>query len=169
MGKHSATNRKYPRESTPPSRRTRERKAEIKAGFDKLMAEVQSSRVHFRNVVERNADGVIVVAHDGAVQYVNPAAELLFGANREEIVGRSFGLPVDSDAPVEVDFVTSEGTPGTGEMRVVATEWEGQPATLISFRDITDRKRAEREIQDLNEQLEARVQRRTEQLESYSP
>jgi nucleotide-binding universal stress UspA family protein len=33
-------------------------------------------------------------------------AELLFGTNREEVIGRSFGLPVDADAPIEVDFVT---------------------------------------------------------------
>ncbi len=144
------------------------KKAEIRARFKKLMEELQSGRVHFRNVVERNLDGVIVVGGDGAVRYVNPAAEQLFGMNREEIVGRSFGLPVDADAPVEVDFVTPEGKPGTGEMRVVATEWEGDKATLISFRDITQRKQAELEIRLLNETLESRVVRRTEQLEAVN-
>ena len=143
-------------------------KKKIRARFQQLMAEVQMSRVHFRNVVERNVDGIIVVGGDGAVRYVNPAAEQLFGANREKIVGRSYSLPVDTNIPVEVEFVAPDGAEGIGEMRVVSTEWEGEKATLISVRDITKRKQAELEIQELNAALEARVQLRTEQLEALN-
>ncbi len=168
MVKKTKNIKKKQRKSHPPANISKETKANIQARFTKLMEEIQSSRTHFRNVVERNVDGVIVVGEDGAVRYVNPAAESLFGAKREEIVGRSFGLPVDSDRAVEVDFTTPTGDPGTGEMRVVSTDWEGEPANLITVRDITERKRAEIEIRELNEALEARVARRTAQLEAVN-
>ena len=136
--------------------------------FEKLKQEIASSRTHFRNVIERNVDGIIVVDRQGVIQYLNPAAEALFGKVREEIIGQDFGIPRDLDVPVEINFQPDREGSGTGEMRAVETEWEGREAILFSVRDIADRKRAEREILELNETLEAKIQKRTEQLESVN-
>ena len=51
-------------------------------------------------------------------------------------------------------------------MRVVAIDWEGQPAALASLRDVTERKRAEDELRRLSAELELRVRERTAQLEA---
>lgn len=144
------------------------KKTEIRKRFNSLMEEIQSSRVHFRNVVEKNVDGIIVVGEDATVLYMNPAAEVLFREDREEIIGRSFGVFEDTELPIDISFRTSDETTGIGEMRIVHTEWEGEKAVLVSVRDVTERKRAELEIQALNEQLEDRVRRRTEQLEAVN-
>jgi signal transduction histidine kinase len=144
---------------------SRDTQNEARKRFAMLIEELQASRVHFHSVVEKNVDGMIVINADGAILYMNPAAEMLFGKEREELIGQSFGIPEDSDSSIEIDFKKPNGTIGTGEMRTAPTEWEGEKAVLISVRDITQRKRAEAEILELNQHLEKKVLRRTEQLE----
>ncbi len=62
-----------------------------------------------------------------------------------------------------------------GDARVVHTRFEvvrgetGGPIGLIgTVQDVTERKRAEEEIRELNQQLEQRVRRRTAQLEAFN-
>jgi signal transduction histidine kinase/ActR/RegA family two-component response regulator len=54
-----------------------------------------------------------------------------------------FGFPVIAGETMEIDVLRVGGETAVAEMRVVETEWEGEPAFLASLRDITDRKRAE--------------------------
>ena len=107
--------------------------------------ELRSSKASFHNIVEKNADGTIVVDRNGIVRFVNPAAEVLFGHKADEILGESFGFPVLAGEveAIEIDIVRSSGENGAGEMRTVKIEWESEPAYLVSIRDITKRKRAE--------------------------
>ncbi|MDJ0763590.1 MAG: PAS domain S-box protein [Myxococcota bacterium] len=155
--------------SDPPKvKRGRASKKELRRRFNALMEEVQSNRLHFRNVVENNVDGMVVVDADGVIMYMNPAAELLFGRDRDELIGRSFGVPNGGALSEEVNFTKPDGTVGTGELRATATQWEGQRAFLISLRDITERKQGELALKEWSERLEERVQKRTEQLEAVN-
>lgn len=91
-----------------------------------------------RTIVESIADSVIVVTADGIIRYVNPAAEALFRRADRGLVGEPFAHPLkDSD----IELPGAGDTSLTGEMRVVATEWEGQPAHVAIIRDITARQR----------------------------
>jgi len=112
----------------------------------KVENELRASKASFHNIVEKSADGIIVVDRDGVVQFVNHAAEVLFGRKAKELVGELFGFPVMGGEVIELDVVRHGREPGIAEMRVAETEWNGQSAYLALLRDITDRRRAEEKI-----------------------
>ncbi len=108
-----------------------------------LQQELADSQARFRNVIERNADGILIVgAEDGIVRYLNSAAEELFGVSAEELEGEMFGFPVVAGRKSAIDIVRRDRSDVVAEMHVVETEWEGEPALLASLRDITPRVRA---------------------------
>jgi PAS domain S-box-containing protein len=110
------------------------------------------SGVNFRNVINRNADGIVVVDKEGIVLFVNPAAEALFNLNSDEIVGESFGFPLVGGETAEINIIPKGRDMVTAEMRVVETEWEDKKAYLASLRDITERLMMESKIKrSLNE------------------
>jgi PAS domain-containing protein len=105
------------------------------------MADTDDSRL--RQIITENADGIIVVDAEGCVRFVNPAAEQLLNRPAAGLVGQLFGYPVLSGERAEIDVLRPDGEGQIAEMRVVATEWGGGPAYLISLRDITERRRAQ--------------------------
>ena len=105
--------------------------------------ERKQNELRLRNIIEKNADGIIIVDKDGLVQFVNPAAVALFERKAEELLGEMFGFPVVADEITELDIIHGDGETVTAEMRVVETEWEGEISYLASLRDITERRRAE--------------------------
>jgi PAS domain S-box-containing protein len=112
-----------------------------------------SGEARFRKMIENNADGVIVVCHDGSICYVNPAAEALLGRRADGLPGESFGIPIVAGERTEVDIPRHDGRVFVAEMRVVETEWEGRPALLASLRDITERKRGEEALRASEERF----------------
>ena len=105
--------------------------------------DLQLSQESFYNIVEKSADGVIVVDREGIVQFINQAAISQFKLKSEEFLGRQFGEPIVSGEVTEVDILRTDGTKGLAEMRVVDTDWDGKDAKLALLRDITERKRTE--------------------------
>ncbi|MCZ6680832.1 MAG: PAS domain S-box protein, partial [Candidatus Poribacteria bacterium] len=120
---------------------------------------LQAAEASFRNIVARSAEGLIIVDRAGIVRFANPMAESIFGRPADELLGELFSSIIMEDEAAELDImefyiIRPDGTPGIGEMRMVETEWEGESADLVSVRDITDRKRAEKEITTKNRDLE---------------
>ena len=110
--------------------------------------ELVLAEARFRNVIERNADAIIVVGRDGVVRFANQCASELFDTAHEDIIGSPFGFPVVAGETTELDIVRS-GSPRLIEMRVVESAWDGQPAYIASLRDLTQRKQAEEAAQKL--------------------
>lgn len=109
---------------------------------------LQTSETNLRKIILTSPDGIVIVDRDGVVQFINPAAESLFGRKAEELLGELFGLPFIKGDVIEVDIVHPGEESGIAEMRVVETEWNGQSACLALLRDVTERKHAEeRKIQ----------------------
>ncbi|MCJ7748353.1 MAG: PAS domain S-box protein, partial [Desulfobacterales bacterium] len=113
---------------------------------------LQSSEANLRKIIEKNADGIVIVDKDGLVRYVNPAAEALFGCKAEELIGELFGFPLTASEATEIDIIRRDGG-GTrvAEMRMVEMEWEEKNAYLASVHDITERKRAEEALRKSEE------------------
>jgi PAS domain S-box-containing protein len=131
---------------------------QIRSKLEATQRALARSEARFRNSIERNADGIIIVRQeDGIVRFVNPAAEALLAREAEELLGQVFGFPVVAGETTEIDLWRQDGMSIVAEMQVVETEWEGEPAYLASLRDVTDRVQMEKMLlqktQDLNERV----------------
>lgn len=122
--------------------------AEILEELEKLRHELLQSEARFRDVIERNADAIVVVDQEGVIRFANREAMNLFGASGADLIGSSFGFPLVAGETTELDLVRESG-PLTVEMRVVESQWEGQPSCIATLRNITERKRDERQAREL--------------------
>jgi hypothetical protein len=98
-----------------------------------------------RELIRNNADGIIVINAEGVVLFANPAAELLFGRESDDLIGELFGFPVFGGKTTEIDILRKGSEPLIAEMRMVETVFDGHKAYLASIRDVSDRKMIEKE------------------------
>ena len=118
----------------------------------------RSNQAVLRQIVERLADGIVVVSADGRIQFANPAAERLFGRTAKELVGQEFGFPLSSSEATEIEIVRRGAGVVVAELRLVDAAWEDEPAMLVSLRDVTDRKQAEVREKLLESERHARAE-----------
>jgi signal transduction histidine kinase/DNA-binding response OmpR family regulator len=137
---------------------------------------LRKSETRFRLLIEKNADGIIMVDRDGIVLFANPAAEALLDRKREELIGQMFGIPSVERESTETKIMRKDGGIATAEMRLVKVDWNGGIAYIATLRDITQKKHAEealrkakrdvesanRQLMEVNEQLEHEVARANE-------
>ncbi len=126
--------------------------------LERYARDLKSCETRFRNLIAKNADGIIIVDGEGIVRFINPAAETLFNHQASKLLGTLFGFPMVAGETTEIDVLRPGGESVVSEMRVVETEWEGKPAFLASLRDVTDRKRAEEARSQLIREQIARVE-----------
>lgn len=115
---------------------------------------LQNCEECFHNIICRSADGIIIVGHDGIVRYVNPAIETILCRSAAELLGKPVSFTIGSDEKQEITIPQSNQETCVVEMRVVETEWEGEPVHLALLRDVTDRKRVEEQLRQKTAQLE---------------
>ncbi|MGI9658085.1 MAG: PAS domain S-box protein [Gaiellaceae bacterium] len=142
-----------------------------RSAAERAEAEVRS-RERYRVLVEHSPD-TIAVLQEGQIVFANPAGLRLFGAERDEdVVGRAVSelIAPDSQAAVEsmiehlIDageatpfgeerFRRLDGSQIDVEVAARLTTYQGEPATQLVLRDVTERRQAERERTKLEEQL----------------
>ncbi|MCW5943650.1 MAG: PAS domain S-box protein [Fimbriimonadaceae bacterium] len=127
-------------------------------------AQLRESEDRYRRLFDNSPEAILLTEPDGAVRAANPAACRLFGRTEAEIcaVGRA-GLVDAGDPRLEtalrerertgafhgvLTFVRPDGTRFEGEVATnVYPNAEGQPRTSLFVRDVTERRRAEDELQ----------------------
>ncbi|MBA2668444.1 MAG: GGDEF domain-containing protein [Trueperaceae bacterium] len=96
------------------------------------------SHEHLRAIYEHMVDGILVVNAQGVVVCANPAASRMLSGNGATIEGKVFGFPIVDRNAVVIDLIADLRGVRSAEMRVSAVEWRGEPAHLLSLRDITE-------------------------------
>lgn len=132
----------------------------------KLASQAQSeSEGRWRTLVERNPEPILIIA-DGTVLYTNDSGiKLLGGSSSEPITGRhcrdfisaehedtiqkwSRVMCVGAVGPVEQTIICLDGDERYVEWFSVPVLYKGQRAAQVVIRDITERKLAERALQE---------------------
>ncbi len=122
----------------------------LKMLFEEASANVKESEHRLRNIINTNPDGMVVVNNSGIVRFVNPAMEKLLDTKKESLVGRSFDywycLRESTDSMDGELNIERDGKSLYIEVRTSPIKWAEEDACLITFRDITARRYAERRM-----------------------
>ncbi len=148
---------------------------------------LQVSESRYRRLFETAQDGILIVdAETGQIDDVNPFLVDLVGYSREEYLGKKLwevGAFKDSEVSKSAflelrgkryirfeDIPLHTRTGGRVDVEFVSNVYMVDDKKVIQFniRNITERRRAELKIRDLNAELEHRVQDRTAQVEALN-
>jgi PAS domain S-box-containing protein len=148
---------------------------ELIGGFNRLLETLQirdialrESEARYRSLVEWSLEAV-AIHRNGMLIYVNPVTVKLFGArSAQELIGKhvlEFVHPafhkivisrmkttISTGAPspiLEEKYCKLDGTEIELEVQSRQIDFDGEPATYVAMRDITERKLAQREIEIL--------------------
>lgn len=101
-----------------------------------------------RELLATHRDGMLVVNSDGLALFANPAACQILASSDKNIIGGKIELPLGSQELVEFTFPEEDCKSISVEIRSNPIEWNGQPASLVSLRDITDRKETQKALEE---------------------
>lgn len=148
---------------------------------------LRRSEARFRAMFEGAGVGIALVDRCGRLQDCNQALERMMGFTREELTTKTFSeithpedrktnLDVHQDLvsgrrdhyALEKRYLRKDGSTIWGRLNVsLVRDAEGKPDYSVGMvEDVTERKRAEEELQRLNAELEQRVLDRTAALDS---
>ncbi|MGD9201795.1 MAG: diguanylate cyclase, partial [Chitinispirillia bacterium] len=119
--------------------------------------ELRTNEARLLNVIIDNVDGIVVVDQNKKIQFVNPAAERLLGTKSFKLLNKKFKYDIENEGIREIVIVKKKKKKIV-EMRNTSAQWKGMNTYLISLRDITERKRAERNLKINEERLVLAIQ-----------
>ncbi|MDP1524090.1 MAG: EAL domain-containing protein [Methylotenera sp.] len=137
-----------------------------------MLHDLSESEKKMRSVVEGALDCIVMMDEKGSLVEFNPAAERTFGYKREEVIGRNFAdviIPFASRKAhregferfgktgqstmlgkrIELNAMHANGREFPVELAITAFDWTGSRMMVGFLRDITERKKAEFEINNL--------------------
>ena len=139
---------------------------------DRTAVELRQSEERWRQLVERNPEGIIIT-RGRQILYANGVAVTLVGNKPEDVAGRSVldFLPRESwkvveqrirnhaahldSEPMQLPIRALDGTKRWIEVYSVAIKYRGRPAAQTVIRDVTERRIAEHELLRSTERIAA--------------
>ncbi|NOX37173.1 MAG: PAS domain S-box protein [Calditrichaeota bacterium] len=130
------------------------------------------SEERYRRLVELSPDGIII-HQDGVIRFINPAGIRIFGGEKpEDFIGQPIlkfvhpdyhdivrerikKMEVEKEAPlIDEVLLRLDGSEFYAEVAAVPTIYQGKQAYQVVFRDITERKLAEKDLEQYAADLE---------------
>ncbi len=149
----------------------------------KAEARIRQSEQRYRNFLESSPDPIVVYDMQGVATYVNPAFEQTFGMTRNEVLGKPIDFVPPESWPAtrtaiqsmlsgqKINLFETQRLTKAGQKLDVQLssclymDDRGHPiGNIVTLRDITAQKQAERALQEYQDQLEEVVQARTTEL-----
>lgn len=145
--------------------------------------EIIASEKLYRSIYENTGEAILLTKPDGTILSANGTACKIFEMTEEEIcaLGRA-GVVNSKDKRVAADleerringalrgewtFIKKDGSIFPGELSsTIFKNSEGEERTITIIRDISERKKVEEKIRDINVELEKKVLKRTEELQA---
>jgi PAS domain S-box-containing protein len=145
----------------------------------RIEQELRASEANYRALFEHASDAIFIASDDRIYLDVNAAACALSGYRREELIGRSINdlTPPSDWARLDQDRERLlDGEKGVAEWWLVRKDGSQAPVEVSArqlpdgrwqafVRDITERKRLEEQLRQLNATLERQVEERTAELQ----
>ncbi len=148
---------------------------------------LRASEARKSAVLKTALDAIVTIDHDGKIVDFNPAAELMFGYARDDVIGREMAEVIVPPALrqqhrqgmqrylttgeqrvlnrlIELTAMRSDGSEFPVELAITAIGDAEQPMFTGYLRDISDRKQADDALRAAHGELEQRVQQRTAEL-----
>ncbi len=154
---------------------------------ERRLAEIASknSEKRFRDIFVNSPDAIYIESLDGIILDVNEATCVLHETTAEKLIGKSiFDVTPERDhaeirnrqpkiisgeiKKFESESLTADGRIVPVEISVAAINFKEESAMLMHVRDISDRKRNEELLLQLNVELEEKVKERTKELEEVN-
>jgi PAS domain S-box-containing protein len=155
------------------------------------MRDIEQAQQKFKGLLESAPDAIVIVGANGIIQLVNNQCENIFGYNKNELEGCNVDLLLperfriihpgngenrklffdypgvrSTDVGLELLGQRKNGQEFPVELSLSPLETEEGLLITAAIRDISEKKRLEKEIREANITLEKKVQQRTAELES---
>lgn len=132
--------------------------------------EIRQTKLYLESILENSLDLIFTVKKDGTFGYVNARLEQIFGYTKKELAGRPFlefipesrrqfmlekwrEINLGISGTYETEVVRANGT--LVNCLVSHSAVPGFDEFLVVLKDVTELKRAERELNEANEKLES--------------
>jgi PAS domain S-box-containing protein len=102
----------------------------------------------FQSVYYESEDAYLLINNNGTIEFANPAAEMLFKKNIEDLINTSFGYPVVKNERTEIQILRSNAGKVHGELRIFDVSWEDDTSKLAVIRDVTAQKKLQEELKN---------------------
>jgi PAS domain S-box-containing protein len=158
--------------------------SKLEVAVSERTQQLVSSQARYKALFDLVADSVFMVDRDGTIVAVNKREEQALGYSETAVVGRSvFDVVLPAFAgglrslleelaggqrqvPThEIAVLNAAGVELPVEMDLIRVGGDERPLVMVQLRDITDRKRLERQLQSYREELEVKVRERTKEIE----
>ncbi len=151
----------------------------------KMESDIRSSEERLQAIVENAPDAIFIYDNEGKLIYGNRKAEELTGYSKIEFIGKNvFDMGIISEeyvplvveklkqyrgipgGPQEVELVNKSGRRILIEVTVFPIAKQGTSEVVGIARDVTERKRMEKELNEHRHHLETLIEQRTKELTS---